>query len=357
MSGALLHVEGLVKEFHVGGLMQRHVVHAVSGVDLDVEAGEVLAIVGESGSGKSKLGRCILRLTDPTAGSVVLEGEDVTAVKGGRLRAFRRHAQPVFQDPYSSLDPRWAVSQTVREPLDAYGVGSRAIRDARVLELLDQVGLPRKLADRRPQELSGGQRQRVAIAAALALGPRLIVADEPVSALDVSVQAQILNLFDRLRRELGLAILFIAHDLAVVEHLSDRVAVMYLGQLVEAGPTADVFRAPIHPYTKALIAAIPYPDPAVRLSALPLTGEIPNPIAPPPGCRFHPRCPVAIDRCRRDEPALTAFGPGREAACHVARAAADAGLDPAGPADPALPAPTQPTASRPFAAPAPGTES
>jgi oligopeptide/dipeptide ABC transporter ATP-binding protein len=327
VNAPLLRVEGLVKEFQVGGLMQRRTVHAVSGVDLEVQAGEVLAVVGESGSGKSTLGRCVLRLTETTAGRVLFEGVDVTRVTGSALRQFRRQAQPVFQDPYSSLDPRWSVGDTVREPLDAYGIGSRAERDARVGELLDQVGLPRLLRDRRPQELSGGQRQRVAIAAALALGPKLIVADEPVSALDVSVQAQILNLFDRLRRELGLTVVFIAHDLAVVEHLSDRVAVMYLGRIVETGTVDEIFRSPIHPYTKALLAAIPYPDPTVRLVSVPLAGEIPNPIAPPPGCRFHPRCPLAVDVCRTDIPALARFGADRTAACHVARASWVAGRD------------------------------
>jgi peptide/nickel transport system ATP-binding protein len=325
----VLQVQDLVKEFELGGFGRRRVVHAVSGVDLEVHAGEVLAIVGESGSGKSTLGRCILRLAEPTAGRVLFEGVDVTRAGGAALRAFRRQAQPVFQDPYSSLDPRWSVGDTVREPIDAYGVGSHERREERVLALLDQVGLPRALRDRRPQELSGGQRQRVAIAAALALGPKLIVADEPVSSLDVSVQAQILNLFDGLRRELGLAVVFIAHDLAVVEHLSDRVAVMYLGRIAETGPTEAVFEHPVHPYTKALLAAIPYPDPSIRLAPVQLSGEIPNPIDPPAGCRFHTRCPIAIDLCRTDVPEVTAFGSHWTAACHVARAARDRAAAPA----------------------------
>jgi oligopeptide transport system ATP-binding protein len=340
MSTPLLRVEELVKSFPAGsGLLSRQTVQAVSGVDLAIEPGEILAIVGESGSGKSTLGRCLLRLVDPTSGQIIFDGEDVTSAKGRRLRAFRRHAQPVFQDPYSSLDPRWPVGRTIREALDAYSVGSPEERERRVDELLDLVGLPRSIRSRRPHSLSGGQRQRVAIAAALALEPRLIVADEPVSALDVSVQAQILNLFVRLRERLGLTIVFIAHDLAVVEHLADRVAVMYLGRIAEVGRTRDVFAAPTHPYTEALLAAIPHPDPATRLAPHQLRGEIPNPIDPPPGCRFNPRCPVAIERCRVEVPVLAEFGPGHQAACHVALARRDALADRSvrQPADPGSP--------------------
>jgi oligopeptide/dipeptide ABC transporter ATP-binding protein len=317
----LLSVEGLVKEFPVSAFWgASHVVHAVSGVDLTVAAGEIVAVVGESGSGKSTLGRCILRLARPTRGTIQFEGRDVTHLGAAELAAFRRRVQPVFQDPYSSLDPRWAVSRTIREPLDAFGIGSPAERAASVEKLLDQVGLPRHHANRRPHELSGGQRQRVAIAAALALEPRLVVADEPVSALDLSVQAQILNLFASLRRDLGVAVLFIAHDLAVVEHLADRVAVMYLGRIVEVGPVAQVFHEPKHPYTRALLAAIPKPDPTMRLEPQPLAGEIPSPMAPPPGCRFHPRCPVALQLCASVDPPFTTFSPGHVAACHVAAA-------------------------------------
>jgi oligopeptide/dipeptide ABC transporter ATP-binding protein len=319
----LLEVRGLVKHFPAErGLLGRHaVVHAVDGVDLEVRRGEVLAVVGESGSGKSTLARCVLRLIAPTSGSIVFDGEDVTRIRGARLAFFRQRVQPVFQDPYSSLDPRWRVGRSVREALDAFGIGSREEREARVHDLLDRIGLSPAHADRRPHELSGGQRQRVGIAAALAPAPDLIVADEPVSALDVSVQAQVLNLLAELQRDLGLAILFVAHDLAVVEHISHRVAVMYLGKIVELGSTEQVFRDAQHPYTKALLDAIPYPDPSRRVRAAGLEGEIPSPITPPTGCRFHTRCPVAIERCTSEEPAFTQFDDGHLAACHVARAA------------------------------------
>jgi oligopeptide/dipeptide ABC transporter ATP-binding protein len=254
----------------------------------------------------------------PTAGRILFDGEDIHASSADAVRAFRRRVQPVFQDPRASLDPLWTTERTIREPLDSHRIGSPAARAARVLELMDLVGLPRRLAERRPRELSGGQQQRVAIAAALALEPDLLVADEPVSALDVSVQAQILNLLARLRAELGLALLFIAHDLSVVEHISDRVAVMYLGRVVESGSVEDVFGRPAHPYTKALMDAIPRPDPRRRMSGARLTGEIPSPVHPPSGCRFHPRCPVAIQRCATEDPSDTDFGAGHRAACHVA---------------------------------------
>jgi oligopeptide transport system ATP-binding protein len=321
----LLRVEGLVKRFAVGsGTWRRGAhVHAVDGVDLDVAPGEVLAIVGESGSGKTTLARCILRLIDPTAGRILFDGLDVTAIRGRDLGLFRQRVQPVFQDPFSSLDPRWTVGRSVREALDAHAIGTKQERAARVAHLLDRVGLSAALAGRRPHELSGGQRQRVGIAAALAPAPDLIVADEPVSALDVSVQAQVLNLLSELQRDLGLAIVFVAHDLSVVEHISHRVAVMYLGRIVETGPTTAVFRDPRHPYTTALLEAIPLPDPSRRLRPPALAGEIPSPISPPSGCRFHPRCPVAISRCIDDDPEMTDFGGGHMAACHVARARLD----------------------------------
>jgi oligopeptide/dipeptide ABC transporter ATP-binding protein len=318
----LLHVEGLVKRFPVrSGLFRRAAqLHAVEGVDLDVSPGEVLAVVGESGSGKSTLARCILRLIDPTGGRIVFDGVDVTRARGTELDALRRRVQPVFQDPFSSLDPRWTVGRSVCEALDAQAIGTRDQRTARVADLLDRVGLPGSLADRRPHELSGGQRQRVGIAAALAPSPALIVADEPVSALDVSVQAQVLNLLAGIQRDLGLAILFVAHDLSVVRHISHRVAVMYLGRIVETGTTEAVFGNPQHPYTQALLEAIPLPDPSRRLRPAELVGEIPSPVSPPSGCRFHTRCPVAIARCTDDDPEVTDFGGGHLAACHVARA-------------------------------------
>jgi oligopeptide/dipeptide ABC transporter ATP-binding protein len=318
----LLHVEGLVKRFPVrSGLFRRAAqLHAVEGVDLDVSPGEVLAVVGESGSGKSTLARCILRLIDPTAGRIVFDGVDVTRSRGTDLDVLRRRVQPVFQDPFSSLDPRWTVGRSVREALDAQAIGTKDERTARVADLLDRVGLPGSLADRRPHELSGGQRQRVGIAAALAPSPALIVADEPVSALDVSVQAQVLNLLAGIQRDLGLAILFVAHDLSVVRHISHRVAVMYLGRIVETGTTEAVFGNPQHPYTQALLEAIPLPDPSRRLRPAELVGEIPSPVSPPSGCRFHTRCPVAIARCTDDDPEETDFGGGHLASCHVARA-------------------------------------
>ena len=318
----ILAVSGLVKHFSTDrGLFGSGAkLHAVDGVDLEIHPGEVLAIVGESGSGKSTLARCILRLIDPTAGTVVFDGVDVTTRSGNDLASFRQRVQPVFQDPFSSIDPRWRVGRSVREALDAFAIGSKGDRRSRVTDLLERVGLDPSLADRRPHELSGGQRQRVGIAAALAPSPSLIVADEPVSALDVSVQAQVLNLLAELQRDLGLAILLVAHDLAVVEHVSHRTAVMYLGKIVEQGPTASVFQGPRHPYTQALLAAIPHPDPDRRPTGASLQGEIPSPTAPPSGCRFRTRCPVAIDRCVTDEPAMRPFGSGHSAACHVASA-------------------------------------
>jgi oligopeptide transport system ATP-binding protein len=318
----ILRVEGLVKHFPTDrGLMASGaVVHAVDGIDLEIRPGEVLAVVGESGSGKSTLARCVLRLIDPTAGRIVFDGRDITRQAGGDLAWFRQQVQPVFQDPFSSIDPRWRVGRSIAESLDAFRIGTKAERRGRVADLLERVGLDPSFARRRPHELSGGQRQRVGIAAALAPEPRLIVADEPVSALDVSVQAQVLNVLADLQRDLGLAILFVAHDLAVVEHISHRTAVMYLGKIVETGPTSAVFRDPRHPYTKALLDAIPHPDPERRLAGSMLEGEIPSPIAPPSGCRFRTRCPVAIERCATDEPEMTLFGAGHTAACHVARA-------------------------------------
>ncbi|HEV2036779.1 MAG TPA: oligopeptide/dipeptide ABC transporter ATP-binding protein [Candidatus Dormibacteraeota bacterium] len=318
----LLEVHALVKTFHLGNSIfgVGAAVRAVDGVDLAFYPGESLAIVGESGCGKSTLARCIAGLARPTSGEVRFEGMDIWRLKPAARHAFQRRVQPVFQDPLSSLDPRWTVEQTIREPLDIYAVGTSDERKKRVAELMQHVGLPVSFRTRRPHELSGGQCQRVGIAAALALQPALLVADEPVSALDVSVRAQILNLLARLRQELGLALVLITHDLAVVEHISDRIAVMYLGRIVEVGLTRQVLEDPIHPYTKALIESIPYPDPSRKIAGGRLRGEVPSAVAPPPGCHFHPRCPLAVAKCSTVEPTLTDFGGGRVAACHVAEA-------------------------------------
>lgn len=314
----LLEVEGLVKDFSVpSGMFGRRTVSAVADVSLTVDPSEVLGLVGESGSGKTTLARCILGLATPTSGSISFDGVDVTTLRKAEQREFRRRVQPVFQDPFASLDPRWTVGRCVRESLDSYGIGTSADRDKRVLALLDRVGLGAAYAERVPRQLSGGQRQRVGIAAALASEPDLIVADEPVSALDVSVQAQVLNLIADLQKDLGVAVLFVAHDLAVVEHISQRVAVMYLGRIVETGEVKDIFRTPTHPYTRALIEAIPHPDPRHRLDHVPLSGEIPSPLNPPSGCRFHPRCPLAVSACSQRQPGLEALSPTHYAACHV----------------------------------------
>jgi oligopeptide/dipeptide ABC transporter ATP-binding protein len=315
---SLLEIDGLVKTFSVpSGMFGRRSVSAVASVTLDVAAGEVLGLVGESGSGKTTLARCVLGLTPLTAGTIRFDGADVSSLRGAERAEFRRRVQPVFQDPFASLDPRWSVGRSIREALDSYRIGTAADRDARVLSLLDRVGLGGAFAARLPRQLSGGQRQRVGIAAALASGPDLIVADEPVSALDVSVQAQILNLVADLQRDLGVAVLFVAHDLAVVEHISQRVAVMYLGQIAEIGTVGEIFGSPTHPYTRALIEAIPHPDPRHRLDHVPLSGEIPSPLDPPHGCRFHPRCPLATDACSREQPHLEPVRPAHRVACLV----------------------------------------
>jgi peptide/nickel transport system ATP-binding protein len=306
----LLAVEGLRREFHVGA----GVLRAVDDVTLHVDPGETLGLVGESGCGKTTVGRLILRLLPATAGRIVFEGQDITHLPERRLRDFRRAVQVVFQDPYSSLNPRLTVRDIVGEPLRNFGATRRAAA-ARVGELLDTVGLPPDYMARYPHAFSGGQRQRIGIARALALGPRLLVCDEAVSSLDVSVQAQILNLLADLQRQLGLALLFISHNLAVVRHVSQRVAVMYLGGLVEVAPEADIFDHPRHPYTRALLAAVPEAGPdAVAPSVLP--GEIPSPLDPPAGCRFQTRCPRAEARCRAAEPPLVEERPGRWVRCY-----------------------------------------
>jgi phosphonate C-P lyase system protein PhnK len=304
--GPLLQVENLVKHFGA--------VRAVDGVSLALSPGETLALVGESGCGKSTLGRCVLRLIEPTAGSVRFDGRDVLRSSRGKLRELRREMQIVFQDPFAALNPRMTVGQSVAEPLLVHRLCPRDEFPKRVAGLLEMVGLRPEHAGRYPHEFSGGQRQRVVIARALATGPRLIVADEPVSALDVSVQAQVLNLLHDLQQRLGVAYLFVAHNLAVVRHIAHRTAVMYLGKIVEVGPTEEVFARPKHPYTQALLSAVPVPDPARQRRRIVLTGEVPSPRDVPKGCRFHPRCPLATEECRGAEPALT--NEAHAAACY-----------------------------------------
>jgi oligopeptide/dipeptide ABC transporter ATP-binding protein len=317
----LLVVSNLVQEFTVRdrGGVKAGTVHAVSDVSLELAPGETLGLVGETGSGKSTLARAILQAPPPKSGSVRLRETELVGLKHQKLREARRHVQMVFQDPFSSLNPKWRVRQLVEEPLVAFRVGDRSQRRRRVEELLDLVGLdPARFGARRPRELSGGQAQRVAIARALALDPALIICDEPVSSLDVLIRAQVLNLLERLRTELGLAYLFIAHDLALVKQVSDRVAVMYLGKLVEIGPAQSLYREPLHPYTVALLASIPSPDPAApkRPVADTIRGELPSPIDPPSGCRFRTRCPRAQDVCATVEPPLRKLAEGHYTACH-----------------------------------------
>ena len=304
---------------HKGFLVKRQTgaVRAVDGVTLSVRQGEVLGLVGESGCGKSTLARTILHLVPMTGGTVILLGRDLGQASRAQMLACRRNLQMIFQDPYASLNPRMTVHAMLAEPLIAHGICSKGDVQGHVDELMRLVGLAPGFARKYPHEFSGGQRQRIAIARALALHPRIIIADEPVSALDVSVQAQILNLLSQLCRDMSLSLIFIAHDLSVVRHISDRVAVMYLGKIVELGPAEDVIDRPIHPYTRALVSAIPVPDPAIERARkrIVLAGDPPSPINPPPGCAFHPRCPYAADRCREAAPPLVACGPSREAAC------------------------------------------
>jgi oligopeptide/dipeptide ABC transporter ATP-binding protein len=311
----LVEIIDLKKHFPVP---HKQVVRAVDGVSFTINRGETLGLVGESGCGKTTVGRCILRLIEPTSGEIRFDGRDLLSLDRGEMRALRRRMQIIFQDPYSSLNPRMKVGSIISEPLEIHRVGDRRERKDRVAELLRVVGLDPDYANRYPHQFSGGQRQRIGIARALALNPDFIVADEPVSALDVSVQAQVVNLMQDLQERFGLTYLFISHGLAVVKHISTRVGVMYLGKLVELAPAHEIYANPLHPYTQALLRAIPIPDPeAMRRAAQRLRGDVPNPIEPPSGCRFHTRCPHTIDRCCAEEPELAEVSPGHFVSCFL----------------------------------------
>jgi oligopeptide/dipeptide ABC transporter ATP-binding protein len=326
----LLSVRGLVKHFPVKkGLLQRTVgqVHAVDGVSFDIGHGETLGLVGESGCGKSTAGKAILKLIEPTAGEIRVHGKRIDGLSRSAMRPWRRQLQVVFQDPYSSLNPRLSVRDIIAEPLVNYGISAGGALDQRVADLALKVGLREDALARYPHEFSGGQRQRIGIARALALQPSLIVCDEPVSALDVSVQAQVINLLGDLQQEFGLSYLFVAHDLAVVEHISHRIAVMYLGKIVELADKAALFARPQHPYTEALLSAVPLPDPEAAKKRIILKGDVPSPINPPSGCRFHTRCPYAFARCSKEEPDMREVFPGHHVACHL-RDAPTAGVAP-----------------------------
>ena len=318
MSDVVLEAVGLEKRFTRRRLFAADtVVRAVNGVDLAVRRGETYAIVGESGCGKSTMARMLLTLTKPSGGTVLYEGRDTAGMSDRELRALRRDLQVIFQDPFSSLNPQMSVGALIEEPLRVHGIGSAAERRATAAAMLARVGLRPEHADRYPHEFSGGQRQRIGIARALVTGPKVVIGDEPVSALDVSIQAQVINILAALKAEMGLTLVLIAHDLAVIRHMADRVAVMYLGEIVEEAPADDLFARPAHPYTAALMAAIPIPETGARAPAATLEGEPPNPVAPPAGCRFHPRCPHARDNCRTEHPPLRELG-DRRVACHYA---------------------------------------
>jgi oligopeptide/dipeptide ABC transporter ATP-binding protein len=311
----LVEIQELKKHFPTS---HKQVVRAVDGVSFSIERGETLGLVGESGCGKSTIGRCILRLHELTSGEVRFDNQNLRTLGRGELRRMRRRMQIIFQDPYASLNPRMKVGSIISEPLDIHGVGDRRERKERVAELLTVVGLDPNFASRYPHQFSGGQRQRIGIARALALNPDFIVADEPVSALDVSVQAQVVNLLQDLQEKYGLTYLFISHGLAVVKHISTRVGVMYLGKLVELAPAEEIYSNPLHPYTQALLGAIPIPDPTVKRNAgQRLGGDAPSPLAPPSGCRFHTRCPHAMERCKIEEPAFRELSPGHFSACFL----------------------------------------
>ena len=322
MSERLIEVESLKKYYPVTtGLLSRHVadVKAVDGVSFYIMEGEILGLVGESGCGKSSLGRTLLRLEEPTAGRILYRGSDITIWNKRQLKELRKEAQMIFQDPQSSLDPRMTIGDSIGEALLIHGIGAEKERLERVGELLKEVGLEPEHTMRYPHELSGGQKQRIGIARALAVNPKLIIADEPVSALDVSVQAQILNLLMDLQGELGLAYLFIAHDLSVIGQVSDRIAVMYLGQIIEMANRKDLFSHPLHPYTEALLSAVPLPDPRRKRKRILLQGEVPSPVEPPPGCRFHTRCPRAMKICSQEEPVLQRRSGSHLVSCHLYR--------------------------------------
>jgi oligopeptide/dipeptide ABC transporter ATP-binding protein len=316
----VLEVQDLKKYFVVQkGVLRRRAGHvfAVDGVSFSIESGETLGLVGESGCGKSTVGRTVLRLIEPTDGSIKLDGEDITHLTKAELRPYRRQMQIIFQDPFSSLDPRMSAGDIVGEPLRVHRIAGGKARTARVAGLFERVGLRKAQMSNYPHQFSGGQRQRIGIARALALSPKLIIADEPVSSLDVSIQAQVLNLMMDLQRELGLAYLFISHNLAVVEHISHRIAVMYLGRIVEYTDKKSLFTTPLHPYTELLLSAVPVPDPFIKRKKRVLQGDVPSPVNPPAGCHFHTRCPYAVDRCRVETPALREIKPGHRAACHL----------------------------------------
>ncbi|MGJ4908478.1 ABC transporter ATP-binding protein [Bradyrhizobium sp. HKCCYLS2033] len=316
----LLSVRNLTKAFPIrGGLLKRQIgsVRAVDGVNFHIEPSETFGLVGESGCGKSTTGRCVLRLIEPSSGELTFEGKDVIALSGESLRALRRDIQIIFQDPYASLNPRMTIGAIIGEALTIHGLAtSRQQYEARIVHLLETVGLQADHMTRYPHEFSGGQRQRIGIARAIAVEPKLIICDEPVSALDVSIQAQVINLLEDLQQKFGIAYLFVAHDLSVVEHISRRVAVMYLGRIVETAPSRQLYSAPKHPYTEALLSAVPIPDPSIKRKRVRLKGEVPSPINPPSGCHFHTRCPIAKDVCSKEVPPLKASAEGHLVACH-----------------------------------------
>ncbi|SFX42377.1 oligopeptide transport system ATP-binding protein [Thermoactinomyces sp. DSM 45891] len=320
MSNHLLEVKKLSKYFPIkGGLFKRKVgdVKAVDQVSFYVKKGETFGLVGESGCGKSTTGRTLLRLMEPTDGQILFNGVDLTTLKGESLRKARRDLQMVFQDPYASLNPQMTVEQLIEEPLNIHNIGEKKDRQDRVLQIMDTVGLNKSFGGRYPHEFSGGQRQRIGIARALALQPKLIVADEPVSALDVSIQSQVVNLMEDLQQEFGLAYVFIAHDLSVVRHISDRVGVMYLGRMAEIAPKEELYTQPAHPYTQALLSAVPIPNPRLKRERIILEGDVPSPANPPQGCAFHPRCPKAFDRCKVERPEMMHLGSEHYVACHL----------------------------------------